>query len=71
MLPLPRDTNVAVLGAFATAPRYQGGGSSHINPTRTDIPLDEIGALAAERGVRVTHSQGFSLDDGDAGEDTA
>ncbi|MEK6310417.1 MAG: glycoside hydrolase family 3 C-terminal domain-containing protein [Curtobacterium sp.] len=71
VLPLPRDTNVAVLGAFATAPRYQGGGSSHINPTRTDIPLDEIGALAAERGVRVTHSQGFSLDDGDAGEDTA
>ncbi|GAA3192850.1 glycoside hydrolase family 3 C-terminal domain-containing protein [Dactylosporangium siamense] len=37
---------VAVLGEYARTPRYQGGGSSQINPTRLDNALDEITALA-------------------------
>ncbi|EJZ10916.1 beta-glucosidase, partial [Mycolicibacterium fortuitum subsp. fortuitum DSM 46621 = ATCC 6841 = JCM 6387] len=36
---------------FAQEPRYQGGGSSHVNPTRLDIPLDEIRKLAGDHPV--------------------
>jgi beta-glucosidase len=50
---------IAVLGAFATSPRYQGGGSSHVNPTRIDEPLDAI-TSATMRPVR--HAQGYRLD---------
>ncbi len=34
LLPLKADDAVAVFGAFADTPRYQGGGSSHTNPTK-------------------------------------
>jgi beta-glucosidase len=61
-LPLSPDTSVAVIGAFAVEPRFQGGGSSHINPTRTDLALDEIRTLAEPRGIEVVYAQGFSLD---------
>ena len=60
-LPLTERITVAVIGEFAYTPRYQGGGSSHINPTRLDVPLDELRALAGGRGVRVTEARGFSL----------
>src|SRR6478752_4087060 len=40
---------VAVIGEFARTPRYQGAGSSQVNPTRVDIPLDELtAALGAQ-----------------------
>lgn len=45
LLPLTRS-RLAVIGPFAQAPRYQGGGSSHVTATRLDIPLDEIRRLA-------------------------
>ena len=51
-----------MIGAFATQPRFQGGGSSHINATRTDVALDEIRALAADQGSTVLAAQGFTLD---------
>ncbi|RKE05156.1 glycoside hydrolase family 3 C-terminal domain-containing protein [Streptomyces sp. TLI_171] len=60
VLPLTPGSPLAVLGAFATTPRYQGGGSSHVNPTRLDIPLEEIRALAG--GAEVTHAPGFTTD---------
>ena len=34
VLPLRRDRKLAYLGGYAQKPRYQGGGSSHINATR-------------------------------------
>ncbi|MFF5229026.1 glycoside hydrolase family 3 C-terminal domain-containing protein [Dactylosporangium sp. NPDC000521] len=47
VLPLGRrEGTIAVLGEFARTPRFQGGGSSQINPTRLDNALDEITALA-------------------------
>jgi len=46
-LPLAAGADVAVIGEFATEPRYQGSGSSRINPTRLDTALDEIRARAA------------------------
>ncbi|MGV0813855.1 glycoside hydrolase family 3 C-terminal domain-containing protein [Mycolicibacterium boenickei] len=50
LLPLA-PSSVAVIGALAQEPRYQGGGSSHVNPTRLDVPLDEIGRLAGDHPV--------------------
>jgi len=62
VLPLAEGASIAVVGAFATAPRFQGGGSSHINPTRVDVALDEIRALAEDRGSRVSAAAGFPLE---------
>ncbi|WP_058308382.1 glycoside hydrolase family 3 C-terminal domain-containing protein [Gracilibacillus massiliensis] len=42
VLPLAKDANIAVIGSFADKPRIQGGGSSHINPTKVDRVIDEI-----------------------------
>lgn len=61
-LPVQANTRLAIIGAFATEPRFQGGGSSHINPTRVDVALDAIRDQAWTEGVTVEHSQGFSLD---------
>ncbi|KQT93836.1 beta-glucosidase [Marmoricola sp. Leaf446] len=62
LLPLDPDAGgvVAVLGAFATEPRYQGAGSSQVNPTRVDVPLEEL--RAALPGAQVEHAAGFVLD---------
>ncbi|MDR7113068.1 beta-glucosidase [Microbacterium trichothecenolyticum] len=57
VLPLKKDAKLAVIGEFAGKPRYQGAGSSMINPTRLDTALEEIRALAAGE---VAYAQGFS-----------
>ncbi|MEV0196735.1 glycoside hydrolase family 3 C-terminal domain-containing protein [Nonomuraea sp. NPDC050691] len=62
VLPIPSGAHVAVIGAFADQPRYQGGGSAHVNPTRVDKPLDEMRAIAAEEGVTITYAPGFAID---------
>ncbi|MDX6213404.1 MAG: beta-glucosidase [Frankiales bacterium] len=47
VLPLTDSTSlkVCVVGEFARAPRFQGAGSSQVNPTRVDVPLDELRIL--------------------------
>lgn len=50
LLPLA-PSRIAVIGRFAREPRYQGGGSSHVNPTRLDNALDEIRRLAGDHEV--------------------
>lgn len=40
ILPLKKDAKIAVIGAMAKSIRYQGSGSSHINPTGLSQPLD-------------------------------
>ncbi|WP_432180679.1 beta-glucosidase [Streptomyces sp. NBC_00063] len=66
VLPLDAGHSLAVIGEFARTPRYQGGGSSHVNPTRLDIPLGEIHAMAGD-GADVTYMPGFTTDgSGDA-----
>lgn len=42
LLPLSSGASVAVIGEFARKPRYQGGGSSHVNPTRVDNAYEEL-----------------------------
>ena len=63
ILPLqpPVGATIAVIGAFARTPRYQGAGSSQVNPTRLDNALDEIRALAPS-GVDVAFAPGFDID---------
>jgi len=61
VLPLSAGASIAVVGAFATQPRFQGGGSSHITATRVDVALDEIRALAAAQGSEVSAAAGFPL----------
>ncbi|WP_218938096.1 family 78 glycoside hydrolase catalytic domain [Actinomyces culturomici] len=63
-LPLSAGQRIAVIGAMAETPRYQGGGSSHINATRVDSPLDEIRALADARGSSVARALGYAIDEG-------
>ena len=42
ILPLKAGTNVAVIGDFAKNPRYQGAGSSLINPYKLSNPFDSL-----------------------------
>lgn len=39
ILPLKAGTAVGIIGEFAAFPRYQGAGSSMVNPTKTDSAL--------------------------------
>ena len=43
ILPLKKGTTVAVIGEFAQKARYQGAGSSVVNPTKVDHTMDVIG----------------------------
>ena len=61
VLPLASTGRIAVVGAFATTPRYQGAGSSQVNPTRVDSPLDEL--VAALPDAKVDYAAGFGIDD--------
>ena len=42
ILPLKKGTKVAVIGEFAQKARYQGAGSSVVNPTKLDNAMDVI-----------------------------
>ncbi|GAA3210532.1 glycoside hydrolase family 3 C-terminal domain-containing protein [Oerskovia jenensis] len=65
LLPLRSERSVALIGAFVDQPRYQGAGSSMINPTRIDSVAHEIVGKAGED--LVSRAQGFTLDgSGDA-----
>jgi len=48
ILPLAAGTRVALIGDFAESPRYQGAGSSLVNPTQLTTTLDAIGATELE-----------------------
>ena len=66
VLPLRGGQRIAVIGPFAVSPRFQGGGSSHINATRSDSALDELTALAMDRNGTIDYAPGFSLEEPDA-----
>lgn len=58
LLPLPADARIALIGRFARTPRYQGAGSSLINPTRLDNLHDELIRLVGAE--RVTYAAGYT-----------
>lgn len=62
VLPIPANAHVAVIGAFADEPRYQGGGSAHVNATQVDHPLAELRSLVEEGGGSVTYAPGFAIE---------
>ncbi|WP_344111013.1 glycoside hydrolase family 3 C-terminal domain-containing protein [Kribbella alba] len=78
ILPLvpEQGSTLAVIGEFARTPRYQGAGSSQVNPTQVETALDQLtaaveaipadedhgGSVSAGPGVRVEFAPGFGLD---------
>ena len=55
-LPLQKSTKVALIGDFAKTPRYQGAGSSQVNPTKLENFYD---CLEAEGVEIVSYAKGF------------
>lgn len=54
VLPLSKQDDIAFIGKYAKTPRYQGGGSSHINSHKVTSALDAVEGMA-----QVTYAQGF------------
>ncbi|MEY2191123.1 glycoside hydrolase family 3 C-terminal domain-containing protein [Neobacillus sp. BF23-41] len=61
ILPLKKEGTIAVIGEFAKKPRYQGGGSSHVKPTKLENIVEEIEKTAGKH-TNVLYAQGYSLD---------
>ncbi len=57
VLPLAVGTKAAFIGEFAVKPRFQGGGSSHINAHKVSNAVDSAKAAGAD----VTYSKGYDL----------
>lgn len=55
VLPLKKEQKVAFIGDFAKKPRYQGGGSSHVNAFHVDNALD----WAKANHLSVNYAQGY------------
>ena len=55
LLPLDKENEIAFIGEFAEKPRFQGGGSSHINAFKT------TSALEAAKGLKITYARGYSV----------
>ena len=62
VLPLRAGRKVAMIGAFAKQPRYQGAGSSQVNPIRVTNAFDELEALLGAGNI--VHASGC---DGEGG----
>lgn len=64
VLPVTKEKykKVAVIGEFASAPRYQGNGSSQVQPTKLDKALDII---KKEYGndIEISYAKGYNLAD--------
>lgn len=67
LLPLLRAADAVLIGEFARTPRYQGAGSSLVNPTQLDAAL---GAFEAVLGTTAPFAAGFSIAS-DASQDEA
>lgn len=61
ILPLKKSGTIAIIGAFAKKPRFEGGGSSHVNPTMIDIPYDEIEKIVGNE-AKLLYAQGYNPD---------
>lgn len=60
-LPLSSGTSVALIGDLADTPRYQGAGSSQVNPTRLEAPREllEAGGESARGLVLTGYAPGY------------
>lgn len=58
VLPLKADAKVVYIGEYAAKPRYQGGGSSHINASKVVSALESANA----KNRPVSYVKGFPFD---------
>ena len=58
LLPLSASGTIAVIGAFAETPRYQGAGSSLINPTQLDTALEAAKARVGD-AAELVYASGY------------
>jgi beta-glucosidase len=68
ILPLKPGQKLAVIGRSAKDAHYQGGGSSHINPTRVDAPIDALVDVrnlvsGAAPDSDILYAEGYPADD--------
>ena len=57
LLPLKKELKVAFIGEYAQTPRYQGGGSSHINSYKITSALD-----ASKDNKNISYAKGFGIE---------
>jgi len=60
ILPLKGQQHIAVIGHAAEEAHFQGGGSSHINPTKVAVPFKELQAQAGD--AELTYAKGYPAD---------
>jgi beta-glucosidase len=58
ILPLGPDQSIALIGAFAKHPRYQGGGSSGVTPNRMDAAYDAV-ARRVGASAELSYAAGY------------
>ena len=61
LLPLKDQQQIAVIGRSAEHAHFQGGGSSHINPTKVAMPFNELKARSED--AEFTYAEGYPTDD--------
>lgn len=61
ILPLKKEGTIAIIGDFAKNPRYQGGGSSHVNPAKLDNAYEEINKIIGGSG-KALYAKGYHDD---------
>ena len=59
LLPISPKAKIAFVGPYASHPRYQGGGSSHINSYKIISALEH----AKAKGLNIQYARGFDEDD--------
>ncbi|RHR30321.1 glycosyl hydrolase [Clostridium sp. AF19-22AC] len=59
ILPLSGNMKAAFIGKYAETPRYQGGGSSHINSFKVESALEAARGLEESAGIEVSYAKGF------------
>jgi beta-glucosidase len=67
ILPLAASGTVAIIGAFAETPRYQGAGSSLVKPTRVDTALEAF-RVALEGKAAISYAPGYDAKTGETTE---
>ncbi len=60
LLPLKKQS-IGIIGELAKVPRYQGSGSSKINP----VKLENVCNVLKEKHIEYTYSEGYSIDNDD------
>ncbi len=60
ILPLKKPQHIAVIGRAAKEAHFQGGGSSHINPTQVDNPIKELQKVTGD--AELSYAEGYPAD---------